>query len=149
MTRLLSPVQCMILNGVWIVGFAFIVLLLGRDGDLEPRSIPALNILFFLGPVVSAVLCDRLSGPLLGALGFALGAVIIGLACLLAVPSVNVDWTRIVFLPLLLAANLTVTVPVWWLSHRCRRPKGHGTSSEIAPSGKATEQARRGERKGS
>jgi hypothetical protein len=138
MTRLLSPVQCMILNGVWIVGFAFLVLFLGRDGDLEPQSIPLLNVLFFLGPVVCAALCDRLSGPLLGALGFAGGAAIVAVVCLVAVPSVNVDWTRIVFLPLVSVANLTVTVPVWWLSHRCRRPKGHDTSSEIATSGNGT-----------
>lgn len=139
MTRALSPVQCMILNGVWIVGCAFIVLFLARDGNLEPRSIPVLNVLLFLGPVVCAALCDRLSGPLLGALGFAVGTVTVGVVCLLAVPSMNVDWTRIVLLPLVSLANLTVTVPVWWLSHRCRRPKDHGIFFEIAPSGKDTE----------
>ena len=139
MTRSLSPVLCMILNAVWIVGFAFIVLFLARNNDLAPQSIPLLNVLFFLGPVVCAALCDRLLGPLLGALGFAGGAIIAGVVCLLAVPAVNIDWTRIVFLPLLSVANLAVTVPVWWLSHRCRRPKGHGTSSEIAPSGNGTE----------
>ncbi len=139
MRRSLSPIQCMILNGVWIVGFAIIVLFLARDGNLESRSIPVLNVLLFLGPVVSAALCDRLLGPLLGALGFAVGTVIVGVVCLIAVPSVNIDWTRIVFLPLVSVANLTVTVPVWWLSHRCRRPKGLGISSEIAPSGKGTE----------
>ncbi len=139
MTRLLSPVQCMILNGVWIVGFAFLVLFLARDGNLESRSIPALNILLFLGPAGSAALCDRLLGPLLGALGFSAGTVIVGIVCLLGVPSVNVDWTRIVFVPLVSLAHLTITVPVWWLSHRCRRPKGTGMPSEIAPPGKGTE----------
>ena len=121
-TPSLSPIRCMILNAAWAAGFlGFVVFFLARDGDLGSHNIPILYVLMFLGPLASAALCDRLLGPVFGAMGFGVGILIFAVICTIAGKSANVDWGRAILIPLVSLAHLTVTIPVWWLFHRRRR----------------------------
>jgi hypothetical protein len=129
MTRALSPAQNAIFSAGWALVIVLILLVLARFANLTLDSIAVLCGLVLLGPVVSAAFCRRLSGVLLGAIGLVIGLLIVGLIAALFFVDL-VDWTRLgLVVPLVLLADLIVSVPLWWCIRRFRKISAPTTST--------------------
>jgi hypothetical protein len=130
MARTLSPIQNAILSAGWALLVVLVVLLLAHFAGLTLNNQPFLYGLLFLGPVVSAAFCRRLSGVLLGAVGFGAGVLLGGLIATLSVKSMSVAWTRAaILIPLVAIGELLVSIPLWWCVRRFQRVSAQTAST--------------------
>jgi hypothetical protein len=104
----------MLLSAGWALLIVLILLVLAGFAGLILDGPAVFCALILLGPIVSAVFCDRLNGVLLGAVGLGAGLLIADLIAAVFFTAL-VDWVRVLILiPPLMFGHVVVGVFLWW-----------------------------------